>query len=95
MNVLVFTLGLTETWRSMADGAVFPLAPGVAGGEMDFSRYAFVNFQMNDVVADLDRFLTLLQKVNPHARTILTVSPVPLAATYEHQHVRNKGKKSH
>ena len=29
---LVFTLGLTEAWRSKADGAIFPVAPGVAGG---------------------------------------------------------------
>jgi hypothetical protein len=87
MNVLIFTLGLTEAWRSRADGAVFPLAPGVAGGEMDFGRYEFVNFRVADVVADLERFLALLREVNPHARMILTVSPVPLIATYEQQHV--------
>jgi hypothetical protein len=87
MNVFVLTLGLTEAWRSKADGAVFPLAPGVAGGEVDFARYEYTNFRLTDVVEDLDRFLTRLQKVNPQARTILTVSPVPLVATYEHKHV--------
>ena len=31
-DVLVFTLGLTEAWRSRVDGSIFPTAPGVAGG---------------------------------------------------------------
>ena len=31
-DVLIFTLGLTEGWRSKVDGSVFPLAPGVARG---------------------------------------------------------------
>jgi hypothetical protein len=87
MDVFIFTLGLTEAWRSQSDGAVFPLAPGVAGGQMDGSRYEFVNFQVKDVVEDLERFLVLLQNVNPRARIMLTVSPVPLIATYETQHV--------
>jgi hypothetical protein len=85
MDVIIFTLGLTEAWRSKADGAVFPLAPGVAGGEMDFSLYEFVNFRVQDVVSDLTRFIGLLSERNAGARIILTVSPVPLIATYEEQ----------
>ena len=87
LDVFVFTLGLTEGWRAKADGAVFPLAPGVAGGEMDFNRYEFVNFDVADVIADLGSFLTRLSSVNRLAQVILTVSPVPLIATYEKRHV--------
>jgi hypothetical protein len=87
MDLFIFTLGLTEAWRSKADGAVYPLAPGVAGGQMDASRYEFVNFQVKEIVEDLDQFLALLQNINARARIILTVSPVPLVATYEPQHV--------
>jgi hypothetical protein len=87
LDVLIFTLGLTESWRSKSDGAIFPLAPGVAGGRLDPSLHEFVNFQVKEIVADLDRFLNLLRIVNPRARMILTVSPVPLIATYEQQHV--------
>jgi hypothetical protein len=86
LDVLVFTLGLTEAWRSRADGAVYPLAPGVAAGSFDDSRYEFVNFRMSEVVEDLEQFLALLRRVNPQARMILTVSPVPLIATYEPEH---------
>jgi GSCFA family/Polysaccharide biosynthesis enzyme WcbI len=87
LDIFVFTLGLTEAWLSRADGAVFPLAPGVVAGEMDFERYEFVNFNVSDVVADLQLFIDKLKAVNPNAKIIFTVSPVPLIATYENQHV--------
>lgn len=86
MDVLVFTLGLTEGWQSRHDGAVFPLAPGVAGGEMDFARYDFVNFGYQEICDDLDRIIDFLKVENPKCRLMLTVSPVPLIATYEPRH---------
>ncbi|MES2684953.1 MAG: GSCFA domain-containing protein [Pseudomonadota bacterium] len=87
VDVFVFTLGLTEAWRSRADGAVFPLAPGVAAGVMDVSRYEWVNFGFAEVMADLDAFIALLAQKNTKAHVLFTVSPVPLAATYDHRHV--------
>lgn len=86
-DVFVFTLGLTEAWRSKIDGAVFPLAPGVAGGEFDPSRHEFVNFGVADVVSQLSGFVTKIRRVNPSVKIMLTVSPVPLAATFVDRHV--------
>ena len=86
-EVFVFTLGLTEGWRSADDGAVFPLAPGVTAGEYTAARHEFVNFDVADIVADLRSFLALLRGVNERVRVLLTVSPVPLIATYEDRHV--------
>ena len=57
LDVLIFTLGLTEAWRSREDGSIFPLAPGVAGGTYEPSRYEFVNFAAREVVHDLEEFL--------------------------------------
>lgn len=87
LDVFVFTLGLTEAWCSKADGAVFPLAPGVVAGEMDHDRYEFINLGVEEVVSDLQQFVSQLLSINPNAKIILTVSPVPLIATYENQHV--------
>jgi hypothetical protein len=86
LDVLVFTLGLTEVWLNRADGAAYPLCPGVAGGTFDASRHAFVNLGVEDVTADLSAAIALLREVNPRARVILTVSPVPLIATAEDRH---------
>jgi hypothetical protein len=86
-DVFVFTLGLTESWYSKSSGDVFPLAPGVSGGSYDPDSCGFVNFTINDVVADLRSFLLQFKSVNPKVRVLLTVSPVPLIATFENRHV--------
>ena len=84
---LVFTLGLTEAWRSKADGAIFPVVPGAFGGEYDPSRHAFVNFSISEVISDLQSFVEKLLTINPKLKFIFTVSPVSLIATYEDRHV--------
>jgi hypothetical protein len=88
LDVFIFTLGLTECWQSKEDGAVFPVCPGVSGGEFDPLRHGFVNETVDDIVGEMASFLLCLARVNPHAEVILTVSPVPLAATArQDQHV--------
>lgn len=87
LHVFVFTLGLTEAWVSRADGAVFPLCPGVAGGSFDPERHVFHNFTVDEIVADLTAFIAELRAVNPGARVLFTVSPVSLAATATDAHV--------
>lgn len=87
-DVFIFTLGLTESWCSTLDGAVFPACPGSGlGGEYDPARHAFRNFGMADVVSHMDQFLAELAEVNPAVQVLLTVSPVPLMATFEPRHV--------
>jgi GSCFA family len=83
LNVFVFTLGLTETWASRIDGAVYPLCPGVAGGVFDASRHALLNLSVAEVTEDLRRIIRFIRDRNSGARIILTVSPVPLVATAE------------
>lgn len=87
LDVFVFTLGLTEAWRARGDGAVFPVCPGVSGGRFSPDAHEFVNFDVGEVADDLAAFLRALRAVNPSAKVVLTVSPVPLAATAEAQHV--------
>lgn len=86
-QVFIFTLGLTEAWRSKESGDVFPLAPGVAGGNYDPNLHEFVNFSIDEVRDDLHEFLSNLKAINPQVRVLLTVSPVPLIATAEDRHV--------
>ncbi len=87
LDFFVFTLGLTESWVSRADGAVFPVCPGVAGGTFSDEDYMFHRFEAEEVVADMQLFIEALRRRNPAARVILTVSPVPLAATAAGEHV--------
>jgi hypothetical protein len=50
-------------------------------------QYSFHNFTVAEVETDLEAFLANLRKVNPSVKVILTVSPVPLIATYTEDHV--------
>lgn len=87
MDIFVFTLGLTEGWADRRDGAVYPIAPGVAGGTYDPETVGFVNFDETETYADLAAALEFIRDKNPRVKVILTVSPVPLNATYEPRHV--------
>jgi tetratricopeptide (TPR) repeat protein len=80
-NVFIFTMGLTETWMSNGDGAVYPVAPGVSGGKYDPAAYSFKNLTYPEVLEDMEEFIRLIRNINRTVRIILTVSPVPLMAT--------------
>lgn len=88
LDFFIFTLGLTECWISAEDSAVFPICPGISGGTFDAQKHVFHNLSVAEVIDDLREFRTKLLMVNPHARIILTVSPVPLMATMEARHVQ-------
>jgi hypothetical protein len=77
-RVFIFTLGLTEAWLA-PDGTVLPVPPGVVGAE---AEAAFHNFTVSEMRQDMDKFLADLFAVNANVRVVLTVSPVPLLATY-------------
>lgn len=87
MDVFVFTLGLTEAWQDKRDGAVFPIAPGIAGGEFDDEIVEFYNFDHDETTDDLMKAFAFIRSKNPAAKFIVTVSPVPLNATYLPRHV--------
>ena len=87
LDVFIFTLGMTEAWLARRDGAVFPVCPGCVAGRFSPDAYEFHNFSVQEVIDHLDQFFHLLAGVNPRARVILTVSPVPLLATMTDRHV--------
>lgn len=87
LDVMVFTLGLTEAWIDRGSGRVYPTCPGVVAGEFDPERHAFHNFSHDEILADLEQLRRLLQRRKPELRILLTVSPVPLTATASGGHV--------
>ncbi len=85
LDVFVFTLGLTESWIG-PHGYALPLAPGVVAGESG-PDYRFHNFSVTEIFEDILNLAARLRDINSRARLLLTVSPVPLVATYENRHV--------
>jgi hypothetical protein len=86
-EVVVFTLGLTETWEDRASGTVYPTAPGVIADPPAGAEIGFVNLSHDAVVADLRAVLTHLRAISPGIRMLLTVRPVPLTATASGEHI--------
>lgn len=86
-DYFVFTLGLTEAWIDSRDGTALPVCPGVAAGTFEPTIHVFHNFSLSEILSDFMLFLQKVRDRNPKLKVILTVSPVPLAATAEDQHV--------
>ena len=86
-KIFIFTLGLTEGWRSKKDGALFPVCPGCGVGTFDAARHEFVNLGVAEIVREMSAFCTSLKALNPECKILLTVSPVPLVATFENRNV--------
>lgn len=90
LDVLIFTLGLTEAWEDIVTGRIYALCPGTVAGEFDPARHHFKNFTYNEVYDDLKAFHTLLLEARGGRgfKMLLTVSPVPLTATASGRHVQ-------
>jgi hypothetical protein len=86
-DVLVFTLGLTETWMNRESGTIYPTCPGVIAGAFDDRLHEFVNFEFLEIYEDLKKIRKILKAKNPAMRFLLTVSPVPLTATASSDHI--------
>lgn len=87
LDVFVFTMGLTEGWENAEDGTMFAVAPGTVAGTYEPGRHVFRNLRHAEIKADMLEFWEKLRAINPGARMLLTVSPVPLAATATENHV--------
>ncbi len=87
LDVFVFTMGLTEHWTNRSTGAAYPISPGVSAGRFDPAVHGFHNLNYEETMKDMLSFIDRLKTVNPKARMLLTVSPVPLTATAEDRHV--------
>lgn len=86
-DVFVFTLGLTEAWENSTDGMVYGACPGCGAGQHVVGQSRFHNFSLAEVHEDLVASIAFMRERNPGLKVLLTVSPVPLIATFTGQHV--------
>lgn len=89
LDVLVFTLGLTEAWTHKFSGTVYPTAPGTIAGTFDQANFQLHNSQFPEIVKDFEKFHELLLRIRDGRpfQVLLTVSPVPLTATAAPSHI--------
>lgn len=77
-EVLVITLGLNEVWYFKPDGSVFSRSPWRTAPSLVEHRVLTVE----ENVRDLQKMLDILREHNPKIKVIVTLSPVPLHATF-------------
>ncbi|MEM7295398.1 MAG: GSCFA domain-containing protein [Pseudomonadota bacterium] len=87
VDILIFTLGLTEAWEHIPSGTVYPTAPGTIAGTYDPTIHRLRQFSAGEIAEDFLSVRNRIQSRRPDARFILTVSPVPLTATGTGEHV--------
>lgn len=79
-EVLIITLGLNEIWSFRMDGSVFSRSPWRIAPSFVEHRVLTVE----DNVLDLELMLKILRRQNPNLQLIVTLSPIPLHATFLH-----------
>jgi hypothetical protein len=79
-DVFVFTLGLSEVWYDKITGEVFWRA--VPADAFDPERHGFRVSTVDENEENLRVIVDLVQRHRPGAKIVMTLSPVPLVATF-------------
>ena len=79
-KVVIITVGQPEIWYDKRDGSVFPMVPPTEIFDPEIHAFRMSTYQEN--LENLNRCYELLKQNNPDAHILITVSPVPLRATF-------------
>lgn len=83
-RICFFTLGLTETWLDAETGLAMNTHPGPAWLARLPERFHFVDYGYDATLSDMLEIIGLIREhCRPEMRFIVTVSPVPLGATFK------------
>jgi tetratricopeptide (TPR) repeat protein len=80
-DIVVITLGLVECWYDVQGGYYLNKAPSKAWVAKHPGRYEFRRMDVSDVVPKLERIVQLISSLG-EKKILLTVSPVPVEATF-------------
>lgn len=83
-EVFIVTPGVAEVWKSRADGSTFAQAP--PKDVFSPERHLFELTSVEENIENLERMYRVMREINPGLQVIVTVSPVPLLATFRDTH---------
>lgn len=84
-NVLVFTLGLAPTYFSAETGGFAFFNNTFLDGKFMLENFRMRTTTVDENVQNLQAIIETVSRLSPGVKFVLTVSPVPLAATSERQ----------
>jgi hypothetical protein len=83
-RICFFTLGLTETWLDSETGLAMNTHPGPAWLARMPERFRFIDYGYDETLADMLSIIEMIRThCHPEMRFVVTVSPVPLGATFK------------
>jgi hypothetical protein len=93
-DVLILTVGQSEIWYSASDGSVYSQIPPTQVFDPTLHRYR--NSTLAENIDNLNAVYALFKENNPGGRIIISLSPVPLNATFQHKNavIANNENKS-
>ena len=87
-DVLIVTLGLVEVWYDLVAKCFLIVAPPKSLVRQNPGRYELRVQSYHDILSDLNEIYELVKKhMHSEAQMLVTVSPVPLQATFRGQDV--------
>ena len=81
-DVVMFTLGLVESWYDNETGTHLNRFPGPASVKRHPGRFSLHVLDHDDIVTALNRTYDVIAKHNSDFKMLVTVSPVPLDRTF-------------
>ncbi len=86
-RVVVMTMGLAEVWRDLRSGLRLNVAP-LSAIAADPDRFVLEVMSYDEILSELEGiYAVLTAKGHPDLRILITVSPVPLQATFRPEDV--------
>ena len=87
-DVVVITLGQTEGWLDEATGLAMNGHPGPLWLRKYSNRFSFIEHSFRESLEQIEATIALIREhCNPDMKFVLTVSPIPFAATFRPQDV--------
>lgn len=81
-DVMIMTLGLVETWLDTKSGFHLNMAPSQGEIRKHPGRFRLVRTDVATNLKCLERMWEILAEISPRCRIVVTVSPVPMSASF-------------
>jgi hypothetical protein len=82
-EIVIFTLGLTESWKDARTGLAVNAPPPGRWLATRAERFVFVDHGYESILAEFLGLIDLIRRTcNPDMKFIVTVSPIPMSATF-------------
>jgi len=86
-DLVIITLGLTETWIDSSTGLGMNGPPPPPVSRLFPSRFYFVNEGVATTITEIVLAVKLIRQLAPEIKIVFTVSPVPLGSTFGGQDI--------